>query len=119
MTNPIEQMLIASAASPRFPANSRYHSVPTAQLAQPDGRTITYVRRRFVPQPDSLVLLRLHHVQEGDRLDNIAASLLGDPELFWRIVDGNPVLRPDELTETVGTTIRITQPDPAKGRPSG
>jgi hypothetical protein len=30
--------------------------------------------------------------------------------MFWRIVDGNPVLRPDELTETVGRVIRITQP---------
>jgi hypothetical protein len=110
MTNPIEQMLLASASTPRFPVNSRYHNVPTGTLARPDGTRITYVRRRFVPRPDDLAVTQLYRVTEGDRLDNIAASLLGDPELFWRIVDGNPVLRPDELTETVGHVIRITQP---------
>jgi hypothetical protein len=119
VTNPIEQMLLASSAAPRFPPNSRYHNVPTAKLPQPDGPTITYLRRRFVPTPEDLALLRLYRVQEGDRLDNVAASLLGDPEVFWRIVDGNAVLRPDRLTETVGETIRITQPGTANGLSSG
>ena len=52
----------------------------------------------------------LYSVVAGDRLDTIAAQLLGDPELFWRIADANGAMRPDELTETVGRKLRITLP---------
>jgi hypothetical protein len=119
MTNLIEQMLLTSAASPRFPPNSRYHSVPTAQLSRADGRTITYLRRRFAPQPDALALLQMHRVLEGDRLDNLAAAVLGDPELFWRICDGNAAMQPGELSAVVGRLLRITQPSGVPGESGG
>ena len=48
---------------------------------------------------------------QGDRLDNIAARYLGDPELFWRLCDANVALRPTELTETIGRRILITLPE--------
>jgi hypothetical protein len=56
------------------------------------------------------VTLFEHTVTQGERLDNIAAQYLGDPEQFWRICDANAVLRPDELTDTTGRRIRITMP---------
>jgi hypothetical protein len=46
-------------------------------------------------------------VKQGDRVDNIAARFLGDPTQFWRIADVNVVLRPSELTDTLGNTIEI------------
>ncbi len=64
---------------------------------------MTYLTRRFVPPPESLALLQWHRVTQGERLDNIAATYLGDPEQFWRLCDANRALRPDELTETIGT----------------
>lgn len=42
---------------------------------------------------------RLHRVQAGDRLDNLAATYLGDPHAGWRIVDANPTLSPEDLLE--------------------
>jgi hypothetical protein len=93
-----------------FPINSRYTLTPTARLIRADGRETVYLRRRFVPQPEELALLREHIVAQGDRLDILAARLLGDPELFWRLCDANRALRPDELTETVGRRLRITLP---------
>ena len=54
---------------------------------------------------------------EGERLDNIAAQYLGDPEQFWRICDANGAMRPDELTETVGRRLRITLPEGIPGAP--
>ena len=63
-------------------------------------------------------LLLEHTVTEGDRLDNIAARYLGDPEQFWRICDANGVMRPDELTETVGRRLRITMPEGIPGVPN-
>lgn len=44
--------------------------------------------------------------QGTDRLDTVAATKLGDPELFWMILDLNPEIV-DPLSITVGTTIRI------------
>ena len=95
--------------------NSRYQGIPTAMLETPDGRKIIYLRRRFVPPPERFALLQEHTVVERDRLDNITAQYLGDPELFWRICDANRAMRPDELTETIGRRIRITLPEGIPG----
>jgi hypothetical protein len=39
----------------RFPPNSRYNGVATAELTGPDGEKIVYLRRRFIPDPATLV----------------------------------------------------------------
>ena len=100
-----------------FPSNSRYVSTGTARLTLPDGTEIVYLLRRFVPQPDRLALLQEHSVVERDRIDNIAALYLGDPEQYWRVCDANRALRPAELTEEVGRRLRITMPDGIPGAP--
>ena len=93
-----------------FPINSRYYNIEQIQRDTPDGKKIVYLRRRFVPSPDQFALLLEHKVEQGDRLDNITAEYLGDPEQFWRICDANGATRPDELTETIGRRLRITLP---------
>lgn len=100
-----------------FSISSRYYSIPTTQLETADGKTIVYLRRRFVPPPERFALIQEHTVTEGDRLDNIAAQYLGDPEQFWRICDANGAMRPEELTETVGRRLRITLPEGIPGVP--
>jgi len=94
-----------------FPITSRYYGIETAQLTAASGRIIVYLQRRFVPSPDRFALLQEHTVTEGDRLDNIAAHYLGDPEQFWRICDANNAMRPDDLTSTIGRKLRITLPE--------
>jgi len=98
-----------------FPPTSRYHGIGIATLERPDGTTVAYVRRRFVPGRDRFAVLREHVVAQGDRLDNLAAHYLGDPETFWRICDANAALRPDDLTATVGRRLRITLPEGIPG----
>ena len=93
-----------------FPITSRYYNIKTAQHETADGKQIVYLRRRFIPPPERFALLFEHVVTEGERLDNITFKYMGDPEQFWRICDANAVLRPDELTETTGRSIRITMP---------
>ena len=61
----------------------------TATLTTPDGKTIVYLRRRFVPASEQFALVQEHTVTDGDRLDNLSAQYLGDPELFWRLCDAN------------------------------
>ena len=68
-----------------FPFNSRYYSIDTAVLETPDGREVRYVLRRFIPPPERFALLQEHMVHQRERLDNITAKYLGDPEQFWRI----------------------------------
>ena len=94
-----------------FPINSRYYGIATVTLERQDGKQIVFLRRRFVPPPERFDLLTEHTVSEGERLDNITALYLGDPEQFWRVCDANGVIRPEELTETVGRKIRITLPE--------
>jgi nucleoid-associated protein YgaU len=99
-----------------FPPSSRYAAVEVAKLVLA-GREVPYLRRRFVPQPESLADAGVHVVEDGDRLDRIAAETIGDPELYWRICDANRALRPEELTELVGRRLRITLPEGIPGAP--
>lgn len=99
----------------RFPATSRYFAVATAQRTLGDGTVLTYLRRRFVPQPDRFATLVEHVVTQGERLDGIAARYLGDPEQFWRLCDANGALHPEELTAQIGRRIRITLPEGVPG----
>ena len=98
-----------------FPPTSRYYGIETTTFEAAAGLTVVYLRRRFLPSPDRFALLQLYSVSEGERLDNIAAKFLGDPEAFWRIADPNAVMRPEELTETPGRRIRITLPEGVAG----
>ena len=96
--------------SDKFSPTSRYHDIDVATIQTADGRTIAYLRRRFVPQPERFALLRAHVVSAGERLDHIAAQYLGDPEQFWRIADANGAVAPETLTDEAGTIVRITLP---------
>lgn len=100
-----------------FPTNSRYQYVETTRLVRRDGTEVVYLKRRFVPQPERFVLLQEHAVVEGDRLDNITARYLGDPEQFWRVCDANRAMHPDGLTEEIGRRLRITMPEGIPGAP--
>jgi hypothetical protein len=121
MMDPLQLLLqqAADSVSP-FAENSRYRRTETATGTLPDGRTVVYLRRRFLPQPEQLSTLTEHVVRPGDRLDNIASKYLGDPELFWQVCDANRVLRPADLTDDPPATgpprvIRIGLPPGAAG----
>lgn len=101
-----------------FPMNSRYSGIETATLETPDGKEIIYLRRRLLPPVNRFALLLEHVVTQGERLDNITATYLGDPEQFWRVCDANGAMRPDDLTETIGRRLRITLPEGIPGLPN-
>jgi hypothetical protein len=62
-----------------FPVTSRYYNIEVATFDLPDGRTVAYLRRRFLPDGTKAVVLAEHTVAQGDRLDNVTARYLGDP----------------------------------------
>jgi hypothetical protein len=69
--------------------------------------------------PIGFALLHLHLVTEGERPDIVAALELGDAEAWWRVADANRVMRPEELTGTVGRRLRITLPEGVPGDADG
>jgi len=93
-----------------FNQTSRYVNLGNATFALPDGRIVTYKRRRFLPQGTAMPLLGQVTVAQGDRPDLLAARVLGDPEQFWRLCDANDALKPDELIEEPGAILRIALP---------
>lgn len=115
-TDPVQAMLAQTSLQRNlFAATSRYFGIDTETLTTADGKTIIYLKRRFVPPPERFELLQLHTVVQGERLDNIAGKFLGDPELFWRLADANRAMRPEDLVATVGRKLRITLPQGITG----
>lgn len=110
MKNPIQAMFEAGVVQRTdFPPESRYHGVPTAQIAGPDGRPVTYLARRLSPQPDDFVTQKLHRTRQGERLDQISAVEIGNATAFWMLCDANGAIWAEEL-EVQDTEIRITLP---------
>ncbi len=97
---------------------SRYASIEVAAYVTADGRTVAYLRRRFIPPPERFALLQEHVVGDGDRPDLLAYQYLGDPEQYWRIADANAVFWPEELTDEPGVRLRITLPEGIPGTPA-
>jgi hypothetical protein len=114
--DPLQAFMQANGlTTPLFPPTSRYCGIASAQMTTPDGTVITYLKRRFVPPPENFATLAEHLVVSGDRVDNLAAQYLGDPEQYWRLCDANGVMNPAELTGTVGSYVRITLPEGIPG----
>jgi hypothetical protein len=111
MSDPVQDLLQGLTAQTLFASNSRYYGIETSTLTKADGTTVAYLLRRIVPPPENFALLQEYTVVQGDRLDNLAAKYIGDAEKFWLICDANTAMRPEELTETVGRTLRITLPE--------
>ena len=92
------ELLAAAACSMRrpFPPNSRYSGHRhAADATRRTARPIVYLQRRFVPAAGTLRGAAASIVVvEGERLDNITARYLGDPEQFWRDLRREPRIDP-------------------------
>jgi len=105
------QALLQSGQLPtnNFPVTSRYHHIKTAMFDGLDDQAIVYLKRRFVPPPEHYYSTQQHIVEQRERLDNITAKYLMDPEQFWQLADANGAMKPQELTEATGRKLRIPQ----------
>lgn len=122
MNYPLQTLLqMGVVPSVSFPTDSRYYRSATLQYTAPNGQSITYLSRRFVPQPGApnYATVARHTVHLGDRLDLIAAKYLGDPLIFWMLCDANGAITPNDLLSTVGRSLAITTPQGVPGIGSG
>jgi hypothetical protein len=109
--------LIAAGALPEtsYGPSSRYYALPVIEWTAPDGTVIRYVKRRFIPGASLFATLAVHRVQQGERIDLLAARYLGDPLLYWRIDDANLAVEPSDPM-TAGNSVNIPL---AAGTPGG
>ena len=118
MNYPLQSLINLGVIPPvTFPTDSRYYGSSTLQYTTPNGQAVTYLARRFVPQPGApnFSTVAQHTVKQGDRLDLLAANYLGDPLMFWLLCDANGAVRPDELVATPGRVLNITTPQGVPG----
>jgi len=84
---------------------SRYENEKVVRITDASGvsQPAIYVD----PDIDQAAFLyQIHVVHDGDRLDNLAHTYFGDPELWWEIARANPeVFYPDDFVD--GSLLRI------------
>ena len=107
----LQQLFSAGAVNQQsYGPESRYYGLPLLSCTTPAGGQISYVARRFIPPQGAFALLQRYRVQQGDRVDVIAGSILGNPLSYWQICDANLALEPDDVTAHPGAFIVITLP---------
>lgn len=89
-----------------FDLTSRYFALGTAGFVTLGGERVTYQRRRFLPRQGARSSDGLVVVGASERLDTIAARVLGDPLQFWRIADASNAMNPFDLT-VPGRVLRV------------
>ena len=118
MNYPLQKLIqLGVVPAVAFPVDSRYYGSSTLTYTAPNGKSITYLTRRFVPQSGvpNFATIAQYTVKQGDRLDLIAAKYLGDPLIFWLLCDANDAVRPHDLVATPGTVLQITAPQGVPG----
>lgn len=84
---------------------SRYENDTVDRVQVASGEYVPTIYHQDMPQVQ-VFGFSLHVVEQGDRLDLLAAEHLGDAELGWVIANANPELfYPDQIP--VGTVLRI------------
>lgn len=85
------------------PARSAADTDDEGTRAEP----ISYLGRSLLPLPETLKKQSNYTIQAGDRLDNVSAKLLGDPLLYWMLLEANGTSDPATLCATPGRTIIV------------
>jgi hypothetical protein len=107
----LQQLFNAGAISQQsYGPESRYYGLPLLSGGAPGGAQVSYVSRRFIPPPSAFAPLQLYRIQQGDRVDVVAASQLGNPLSYWQICDANLALEPGDITAQPGAFIVIPLP---------
>jgi hypothetical protein len=79
--------------------DGRYARCEIRYRTGPDGRSVAYLSRRFLPDPATLRLAGYAQMEPGDRLDLLSARVQGTPAAWWRIADAGRIIHPDELED--------------------
>ena len=82
-------------------------TVRTRARAAPSGESISYLGRTLLPLPEALQQQGTYTTRAGDRIDNVSARLLGDPLLYWMLMEANGATDPAALCAAPGSKIVV------------
>jgi hypothetical protein len=85
-----------------FDSLSRYANVSSYPREDHRGRVVMVVP---VPAAPVDVLLGIHVLRQGERLDHLAFRYLNNPAGFWRICELNNVMLAEALSEQMEISI--------------
>ena len=98
MKSPLQALIQMGVVPPvTFPTDSRYYGFEHADVHHAERRRpspICAAHRAAARRAQLRHRGDQHTVQQGDRLDLIAAKYLGDPLMFWLICDANGAIAP-------------------------
>jgi hypothetical protein len=86
-----------------FLKNSRYFGLPTVAAKDRNGRDVTAVKLRRLPETPG----DDYAVTSSDRVDIIADARYSDATRYWHVADANSELEAEELTQQVGRVIEV------------
>jgi len=82
-----------------------YADTPTSQALDIEGREITAVQLRRLPQTGGGEII----VTAADQLDVIAEQCYANPTWFWHVADANSELEARDLLQPVGRTMIVPE----------
>lgn len=89
----------------------RYAASEVKVMTLPDGTPVSFLGRRFLPEPEAMTMIASVAVEPAERLDLFAARTLGLATAWWRIADANRVIHPEDLDGTAGRRLDIPLPE--------
>ena len=100
------QVPAAKPGSGPSPTGSRGTSTGTDAGA--GGKdAVLYLARSILPLASTFKPQTTYTILAGDRLDNLSAKLLGDPLLYWMLLEANNVSDPAVLCSVPGRKIVV------------
>ena len=76
--------------------DSRFANLPVLQVIAP-GSVRQVISLRLTRRQRSNQVIPKHRVTQGEQLDLIAHKFLGTEQLWWRILDVNPLIYPLDI----------------------
>lgn len=93
-----------------FPPNSRYYGLALTSRTLPDGTVQAFVKRRIIPGLERYLAADRYRTLAKDRIDGVASTTLGDPELYWRLCDANGDSDPKDAAAPTGRLLIVPLP---------
>jgi nucleoid-associated protein YgaU len=71
------------------------------------SQLVAYLGRTLLPLPSTIKQQSTYTIQAGDRIDNVSTKLLGDPLLYWMLLEANGTSNPASLCMHPGRKIIV------------
>jgi hypothetical protein len=71
------------------------------------SESVAYLGRTLLPLPSTIKQQSTYTILAGDRIDNVSTKLLGDPLLYWMLLEANGTSDPASLCMQPGRKIIV------------